>query len=76
MYLTEDEAKQKWCPKVRQAYRATQEGIDYGLAAVNRGNYLEDDECLCIASQCMAWRTKHANGKRGYCGAFGKPDYD
>lgn len=93
MYLTEDEAKQKWCPKARYVPGRK---FSFGrvVAAINR--WIDDDDtqlcpkpACCIASACMAWRwegalsasitpkgePKPAIGK-GYCGAFGRPDYD
>ena len=42
--MTEDEAKTKWCPMAKGPWVET----------VNRGRATED--CLCIASACMAWR--------------------
>jgi hypothetical protein len=35
------------------------------------GRYTPDEQSLCIASQCMAWRKQH--DERGYCGLAGKP---
>lgn len=49
MILTEEEAKTKWCPHVRQS-----DGI--GEVATNRWD--EDNNpayARCIASECMAW---------------------
>jgi hypothetical protein len=49
--LTEDQAKEKWCPFVRVE-------VGHGLAAANR--HTDNGSALvraqCIASQCMAWR--------------------
>lgn len=81
--MTENEAKEKWCP-----YSIVH---DRG-AGINRTN--DDDEPfdiqgnMCVASQCMAWRwvpdelqkfvqgetdMNLCKGKIGYCGLSGKP---
>lgn len=85
--LTENEAKQKWCPLAR-----TENSRDVPAVSVNRfGNGLDMD-CYCLASACMAWRkvdqigigpngekrARDHDGRtrwhdRGYCGAFGRP---
>lgn len=62
--LTEDQAKEKWCPFARVAggalMRMDQDGVvSYVTApvAVNRGGNGSRDEVCCIASRCMAWRS-------------------
>ena len=86
--MTEDEAKQKWCPFARQASQF-REGAPDAMVVANRS---EKDFPLgnCIASECMAWRwdsrvaklEPHPDGDmclrwdsepRGYCGLAGKP---
>ncbi|CAO3453320.1 hypothetical protein [Azospirillum argentinense] len=83
MLMTEGEAKKKWCPHAR--YTADEEDN----SASNRWcGDKAPKECLCIATNCMAWRwgyernfggdldrtTDFKSGLRtGYCGAFGKP---
>jgi hypothetical protein len=66
--MTEDEAKQKWCPQVRFT-----QWNDQMLS--NRGEFSGATNCL--ASGCMAWRwwtLGHPNEKqKGYCGLAGKP---
>ncbi len=59
MYLTEDEAKQQWCPHARVC--EVGDGELYG--PFNRYHTSEQsgptdsgNEARCIASQCMAWR--------------------
>lgn len=44
--LTEEEAKNKWCPHVR---------IDMG-ASVVANYYNSDDFVSCIGAECMMWR--------------------
>jgi hypothetical protein len=53
--LSEDEAKQYWCPFTRVAV----DGREYmeGVASANRDTGIETQKhTLCIGSQCMAWR--------------------
>lgn len=61
-YLTEEQAKQKWCPFSRAALtwregRAFSDASPQAIVAVpvNRGGDISD-LCCCIASECMAWR--------------------
>lgn len=59
--MTEDEAKTKWCPFVREVgvaangkqYTAGNRHIDFKSNAT----YGNPVGCRCIASECMAWRT-------------------
>ena len=72
--MTENEAREKWCPFVQ--YRTT----DYGP----RSNMPNNEDGFCVASDCMAWReiwyspygsphgTRQSTGE-GYCGLAGKP---
>ena len=66
--VTEDEAKEKWCPFTR--YIGTVDGSPKAISG---------DVTCCIASDCMAWRWGHkdtmpaADGLHGYCGLSGKP---
>lgn len=84
--MTESDAKQKWCPMVRQAGR---DGGSYNRATSGA------NACNCIGSDCMMWREteplRTMNGqhvpagyeraypeavqmrKTGYCGLAGKP---
>ena len=49
--MTEDEAKKKWCPQVRE--------IGDDPVAYNR-NYVGKPVGRCVASECMAWRWSEA----------------
>lgn len=74
--MTEDQAKQKWCPFSRMAHWNAPTG----------GNRPTDPDGFiphvnCIASDCMAWRWSLTNAevkdgrltpKEGYCGLAGK----
>lgn len=68
--MTEDAARTKWCPfSSTGAY--TDRG-PMGAIAVNRDPRQEVElACLCIASDCMAWRWRGHNS--GFCGLAGKP---
>jgi hypothetical protein len=64
--LTEDEAREKWCPFAR-----TSGGTEEDLA-INREYGGEPDVgALCLASDCMAWRWMNEVTGRGYCGLAG-----
>ena len=54
MMTTEEQARQKWCPFVRTAWAMNAADDTAALCTANRGN--TDNDCLCIASDCMAWR--------------------
>lgn len=86
MLLTEEQARTKWCPHSRQIGVTSR---DNGTCAtVNREGpeHYGADNCLCIASGCMAWQfgtwtvggrievAKEDGHALGYCGAFGKPE--
>ena len=75
MQLTEDEARQRWCPMVRV------EGNNRVHNTKSDGYENADNNYRCIGSSCMAWREYEiafAHGEipkehRGYCGLAGKP---
>jgi len=70
--MTEDEARQKWCPQVRFTPWSDQ-------MLSNRGEFSGATNCL--ASGCGAWRWSRGEyakptedrGALGYCGLAGKP---
>ena len=77
MLLTEEQAKQKWCPWARIARDGSGIGNRYSF-----DNDLATDSAFarCIASDCMAWRWTDCSSKavagrkvEGYCGLAGKP---
>lgn len=51
--MTEDEAKQKWCPFVRVYSVSDSDGAN---GSWNRHQRNGHDETRCIGSECMAWR--------------------
>jgi len=79
--MTEDEAKQKWCPMFRVGDSLYVADADQTLATTtNLG-------CKCVASNCMMWRwsEKGKDGTplpsggtwkpgKGYCGLAGRHD--
>lgn len=72
MMVTEEQAKEKWCPKARAPV-----GNAASNCAVNRTHMAHHGLPACIGSQCMAWRwtpvSEVLEKRSGYCGAFGKP---
>lgn len=73
--MTEDEAKQKWCPYVQVV--ALPEGGQY--LYTNRFGYVNDPWCRCLGSACMMWEPEReavetVTGENrlvrggGYCG--------
>ncbi len=78
---TEDEARQKWCPEARMAYRSPEHWAGPVFqGAINRIERNGTEGIRCIASDCMHWRFgRDEDGKypvvvpRGYCGLSGKP---
>lgn len=64
--LTEEQAKEKWCPFVRIEIDA----FGSGIAPIKR----DDPRNVCIASQCMAWRWIDGEFmKRSYLVSTGEP---
>jgi hypothetical protein len=84
--LTEDEAKQKWCPMTRVLDWQTA-GVMIGenpaiaSAAVNRvegGSGIPVD-AYCIGSDCMMWRWQQQQANEpfrpvGWCGLASRPE--
>lgn len=79
--MTEDEAKQKWCPFARVIHFHDNDHNGVSPAAGNRGCHGEPKtEARCIGSDCMAWRSYRVFGpagcdpqREGYCGLAGEP---
>jgi hypothetical protein len=66
MFITENEAKKKWCPFIQIS-----DNQDYmSSICTNRGFDIETYKC--IASECMAWRVELKSGLNrpdtGCCG--------
>lgn len=74
--ITEKEAKKRWCPHARVM---VDQDVEVSVNRSVRGGE-PDPDCLCLASDCMAWRWEsyrklddREGDRRGYCGAFGIP---
>ena len=81
---TEEQARARWCPFVRAYF----DEREVAVASYNRMAWMGEGEpnaenieanagCLCIASNCMAWRWDEskmdAEGPLlGYCGLAGR----
>jgi hypothetical protein len=67
--MTEDQAREKWCPFARVA------AADYSSNKGSGGDIRPG--AYCIASRCMAWRwdldTVATEPHEGYCGLAGEP---
>lgn len=78
MIMTEAEAKEKWCPFVRQMHAQ----FELSFNRMHPGGIAEN--CNCIASDCMAWRwyvdplvrelVDNPPKRVGFCGLAGNPD--
>ena len=68
--MTEEEAKEKWCPMAsnRMVSISEKDGSILQKHFADRSGNLT---ILCIASDCMMWRTTQHN--YGYCGLARKP---
>lgn len=79
MYLSEEEARTRWCPFVRV------EGSNRVLNMKTDGFTNAPQPFHCIASECMAWREVHvghlkagtgaALANHGYCGLCERPEF-
>jgi hypothetical protein len=81
MSVTEEQAKEKWCPFARRGI-ISRHFIAGGMNRVgdDSGEHTNPEQCRCIASQCMAWRWNYPpeeamgnrNGPIGFCGLTGQ----
>lgn len=71
--MTEQDAKQKWCPLTREVMYYNPQAL------VGNRDHTGSAFPVCIGSACMAWRWEVSPGSigdrmnHGYCGNFGKP---
>ncbi|MCB9993937.1 MAG: hypothetical protein H6873_09810 [Hyphomicrobiaceae bacterium] len=80
MLISETEARKKWCPHVRV------EGNNRLHNTITGGVSHNDAAYLCVAGECMAWRSFHLrfshggdsadDPQHGYCGLSGEPAID
>jgi hypothetical protein len=61
--MTEQEAKEKWCPMVRFKIGADDQAWQ-NKAYTNRAEEFGPDKCVCCASRCMMWRVEHKKEQR------------
>ncbi len=85
--LTEEQAREKWCPSAQVIMRPVEEihGQKVVMLDCISANRIEGGEAAhgtkCIASDCMAWRWGDPTNPRpedraqwgGYCGLAGSP---
>jgi len=71
MLVTEEQAKEMWCPEARVIDDLSESASTARLTCANT---------RCIASKCMWWRLDPSNegftppiSLKGYCGMAGKP---
>jgi len=87
MYLTEEEARKKWCPQVRITLIESGPSPSHNRVCME-GNTYNAIGANCIASECMMWRwgSKFETGEeqedlrqmdekstKGYCGLGDNP---
>ena len=69
MIVTEEQARQKWCPMAQRPVG------DYGTYHALPRDHTQD-AAFCIASRCMMWCTVSDSvtgaGEIGYCGLAGQ----
>ena len=75
MLLTEEQAREKWCPEARCAIKGDEDAIfAYGINRWPKAHERLTGTC-CIASDCMMWRWEGGiypdEDKRGFCGLGG-----
>lgn len=84
MYVTPEQAQGRWCPFGRQP-------VWVGSQALPVNRQPNGDVPSCLGPLCMSWRWEKpkdlreidmisgeivdAEPRRGYCGAFGKPEH-
>lgn len=73
--MTEDDARNKWCPFVRLSDTAQDGNAPNRWPAMWEEN---PSNVYCIGPQCMAWRLvkgpyDSTKPDEGYCGLAGKP---
>jgi hypothetical protein len=78
MYLTEEEARGKWCPQVRFSnFNGEYPDAESAVNTYDRATQAKDFGC--IASECMMFRHSGLTCKgepmkdQYYCGLAGKP---
>ncbi len=74
MILIEQEARQKWCPFAMTAGSYGDELAGIGITTFNRSaSGRTDRNCMCLGSDCMAWRWHDERNETGFCGIARRP---
>lgn len=92
MILTEEEAKQRWCPQARSVGSVLDAGNTNRIHAGYNRDHPSGNMPACIASSCLFWRWAEEKKirdidlvtsdvvdlppRRGFCGIAGKPEFD
>jgi len=58
MSITEEQAREKWCPMVRYTFHSTDSSANRWKQSLppNEPHALNPLPCRCIAPECMMWR--------------------
>lgn len=84
--MTEAEAREKWCPMARWKFSTMSDSPASNREGSHDGPSTNSSLIAgtrCIASDCMMWRTDHANTLHGpqgvtthsgFCGLAGRPE--
>lgn len=54
--MTEEKAKEKWCPFARAASAIGPVAVNRMETSLTKDGSIADPDCLCLGSECMAWR--------------------
>ena len=74
MIVTDQEARQKWCPFAMAAGSYEDKPAGTGITTFNRSDSGHADKnCMCLGSDCMAWRWHDERNKTGFCGVARRP---
>lgn len=73
--MTEDEARTRWCPFVRELWTGGVEAQWSGNRYFNEDRSQVQENVSCLGSRCMAWRWDSQVHRSGFCGLAGKPEF-
>jgi hypothetical protein len=73
--MTEDQARQKWCPFARYHPEIRGDAVQWKTASGAANRFDPETagpkalaSCRCLASDCMAWRWIMGTRDSGFCG--------
>lgn len=78
MFITEEEAKKKWCPQSRVWYSDGRTVSSYNrkssitVSPYNRKSMIIPSDSGCIGSECMMWVWASPQKELGTCGLINK----